>query len=436
MEYNPIHLDIVWVLFATVLVFLMQAGFAMLEAGATRAKNAANIIMKNMMDISIGSLVFWMVGFGFMFGANESGLIGTSNFFLSDIDPATDQGMFDFSFFIFQTVFAATAATIISGAVSERTKFAAYLIYTVAVTAFIYPIFGSWVWGGGWLSELGDNGFMDFAGSTVVHSVGGWAALAGAIVVGPRLGKFVDGKPVAIPGHSITLAALGVFILWFGWFGFNAGSTVSGNDASIAIIAVTTLLAAAAGAVGSMALSYILWKRFDASMTLNGVIGGLVAITAGTANVSPAMAVIIGLIGGFVVVGAVVLLERKMKVDDPVGAIAVHGFAGAWGTIAVGLFASASYGGVDGLFFGGGAGQLGVQVVGVLAAFAFVFPTSFIVFKAIDMTIGMRASDEDQIRGLDISEHEAAGYPDFAPALPVSRTAVPSGAAIDETTES
>mgnify|MGYP004000045791 CR=1 FL=1 len=443
MEYNPIYLDIVWVLFATVLVFLMQAGFAMLEAGATRAKNAANIIMKNVMDISIGSLVFWMIGFGFMFGANESGLIGTSNFFLSDIDPSTDTGMFDFSFFIFQTVFAATAATIISGAVSERTKFAAYLIYTVAVTAFIYPIFGSWVWGGGWLSELGDNGFMDFAGSTVVHSVGGWAALAGAIVVGPRLGKFIDGKPVAIPGHSITLAALGVFILWFGWFGFNAGSTVSGNDASIAIIAVTTLLAAAAGSVGSMALSYILWKRFDASMTLNGVIGGLVAITAGTANVSPAMAVIIGLIGGFVVVAAVVLLERKLKVDDPVGAIAVHGFAGAWGTIAVGLFASASYGGVDGLVFGGGAGQLIVQITGVVAAFAFVFPTSFIVFKAIDMTIGMRASDEDQIRGLDISEHEAAGYPDFAPSIPLSSTstvvpsgaAVPAGAAIDEIPE-
>jgi Amt family ammonium transporter len=439
MEYNPIHLDIVWVLFATVLVFLMQAGFAMLEAGATRAKNAANIIMKNMMDISIGSLVFWMVGFGFMFGANESGWIGTSNFFLSDIDPATDQGMFDFSFFIFQTVFAATAATIISGAVSERTKFAAYLIYTVAVTAFIYPVFGSWVWGGGWLSQLGDNGFMDFAGSTVVHSVGGWAALAGAIVVGPRLGKFTAaGKPVAIPGHSITLAALGVFILWFGWFGFNAGSTVSGSDTSIAIIAVTTLLAAAAGAIGSMSLSYLLWKRFDASMTLNGVIGGLVAITAGTANMSPAMAVLTGLIGGFVVVGAVIMLERKMKVDDPVGAIAVHGFAGAWGTIAVGLFASATYGGVDGLFFGGGAGQLGVQVVGVLAAFAFVFPTSFVVFMAIDMTLGMRASDEDQIRGLDISEHEAAGYPDFAPALPLasSTAAVPSGAAVDEPIES
>ncbi len=320
MEYNPIHLDIVWVLFATALVFLMQAGFAMLEAGATRAKNAANIIMKNVMDISIWSLVFWMVGFGFMFGANKSGWIGTNNFFLSEIDPSTDEGMFDFAFFIFQTVFAATAATIISGAVAERTKFIAYLMYTVAVTAFIYPVFGSWVWGGGWLSGLGENGFIDFAGSTVVHSVGGWAALAGAIVVGPRLGKFAaDKSPLAIPGHSITLAALGVFVLWFGWFGFNAGSTVSGNDASIAIIMVTTNLAAAAGALGALSLSYLLWKRFDASMTLNGVIGGLFAITAGTANMSPGMAALTGLIGGMVVVGAVLLLERGNEGRRPGG---------------------------------------------------------------------------------------------------------------------
>ena len=445
MEYNPIHLDIVWVLFATALVFLMQAGFAMLEAGATRAKNAANIIMKNVMDISIWSLVFWMGGFGFMFGANKSGWIGTNNFFLSEIDPSTDEGMFDFAFFIFQTVFAATAATIISGAVAERTKFIAYLMYTVAVTAFIYPVLGSRVWGGGWLSGHGENGFIDFAGSTVVHSVGGWAALAGAIGVGPSLGKFTaDKSHLAIPGHSITLAALGVFVLWFGWFGFNAGSTVSGNDASIAIIMVTTNLAAAAGALGALSLSYLLWKRFDASMTLNGVIGGLFAITAGTANMSPGMAALTGLIGGMVVVGAVLLLERVMKVDDPVGAIAAHGFAGAWGTVAVGLFASSAYGGVDGLFFGGGLAQLGVQITGVAAAFLFVFPTSFIVFKLIDMTIGMRASDEDQIRGLDISEHEAAGYPDFAPALPAagksatptvaqgSPVVVPSGAAVDE----
>ncbi len=414
MEFNPISLDIVWVLMATVLVFFMQAGFAMLEAGATRAKNAANIVMKNLMDMSVGSLVFWAIGFGFMFGANESGWIGTDNFFLSEISPDTDQGFFDFSFFIFQTVFAATAATIISGAVSERTKFGAYLLYTIAVTGFIYPIFGSWVWGGGWLNDVGD-GFIDFAGSTVVHSVGAWAALAGAIVVGPRLGKYVNGKPRAIPGHSVTLVALGVFILWFGWFGFNAGSTVSGNDVSIAIIAVTTNLAAAAGAVGAMLTGYILWRNYDASLSLNGVIGGLVAITAGTANVSPFSAIIMGFIGGAIVVGGIMLLERVLKIDDPVGAIAAHGFAGAWGTLAVGLFAESAYGGVDGLFFGGGAGQLGTQFVGVIAAFAFVFPTSFLVFKAIDMTVGMRASDEDQIRGLDISEHAAAGYPDFAP---------------------
>ena len=329
MEYNPIYLDIVWVLFATALVFLMQAGFAMLEAGVTRAKNAANIIMKNVMDIFIGSLVFWLVGFGLMFGTNKTGWFGTDNFLLSGIDPSTDEGMFDFAFFIFQTVFAATAATIISGAVAERTKFIACLMYTIAVTAFIYPVFGSWVWSGGRLSEFGDNGFIDFAGSTVVRSVGGWAALTGAIIVGTRLGKFAaDKSPIAIPGHSITLAALGVFVLWFGWFGFNAGSTVSGNDVSIAVIMVTTNLGCRSR-VGALALSHYLWRRFDASMTLNGVIGGLVSITPGPANMSPGMAVVTGFIGGFVVVGTVFLLERVMKVDDPVGAIAAHGFAGA-----------------------------------------------------------------------------------------------------------
>jgi len=438
MEFNPISLDIVWVLMATVLVFLMQAGFAMVEAGATRAKNAANIVMKNLMDASVGSLIFWAVGFGLMFGANSSGWIGTNNFFLSEFDPGTPEGMFDFAFFIFQTVFAATAATIISGAVAERTKFGSYLLYSVAITGIVYPVFGSWVWGGGWLSTFGD-GFIDFAGSTVVHSVGGWAALAGAIVVGPRLGKFTSsGKPRAIPGHSVTLVALGVFILWFGWFGFNAGSTVSGNDVSIAIIAVTTNLAAAAGGVGAMVLGYVLWKHYDASLALNGVIGGLVAITAGTANVSPLSAVIIGLVGGVVVVGGVLLLERVLKIDDPVGAVSVHGFAGAWGTLAVGLFAESAFGGTDGLFFGGGMGQLGTQFVGVIAAFAFVFPVSFIIFKVIEMTVGLRASDEDQIRGLDISEHAAAGYPDFAPSVsageqmtvsPPASTSVPMGGA-------
>ena len=413
MEFNPVALDIVWTLFATVLVFLMQAGFALLEAGATRAKNSINIIMKNVMDMSLGSLAFWLVGFGLMFGTNSSGWIGTDNFLLSNIDPASETGYFDFAFFIFQTVFAATAATIISGAVAERTKFTAYLIYAVAVTGFIYPIFGSWVWGGGWLNDVGP-GFIDFAGSTVVHSVGGWAALAGAIVVGPRIGKYAkDNTPIRLPGHSVVLMALGVFVLWFGWFGFNAGSTVSGNDGSIAVIFITTNLAAAAGAVGAMALSFAIWKRFDVFMTLNGVIAGLVAITAGCANMGPGMALIVGLIGGFVVVGSATLLESVLKIDDPVGAIAAHGFTGAWGTLAVGLFAQEEYGGVNGLFFGGGAGQLGAQFVGVAAAFLFVFTASFTVFKLIDLIIGMRVTADEEKTGLDVTEHSASGYPDF-----------------------
>lgn len=418
---NPLALDIMWTLLAAVLVFLMQAGFAMLEAGFTRAKNAANIIMKNLMDFSMGSLVFWMVGFGLMFGTNDTGWFGTDSFFYA-ADPSTGEGLFGMAFFMFQTVFAATAATIVSGAVAERTKFGAYLVYTVFITAVIYPIFGSWVWGGGWLTELG---FIDFAGSTVVHSVGGWAALAGAIVVGPRLGRFLaDGTPNAIPGHSITLAGLGVFLLWFGWFGFNAGSTVSGNNMSIAVIAVTTNLAAAAGAFTALVVGYLKSNRrhFEPSMALNGAIAGLVAITAGTANVSPLSATVIGAVGGVIAVFGPILLER-LKLDDPVGVVAVHGFAGAWGTLAVGLFAEAIYGNasgmgpLNGLLFGGGLELFGFQVVGVLAAFAWVFPTSFAVFWVLNKTLGMRASDADQLHGLDISEHASAGYPDFAPAL-------------------
>jgi len=413
MEFNPVALDIMWMLLAAFLVFLMQPGFAMLEAGMTRAKNAGNIVMKNLMDFSVGTIAFAVVGFGFMFGTNGSGWLGTDGFFLSTIGPDSEEGLGNTAFWMFQVVFAATAATIVSGAVAERTKFGAYIIFSIIITAFIYPIFGSWVWGGGWLNDVGD-GFVDFAGSTVVHSVGGWAALAGAIVVGPRLGKFTAaGKPIAIPGHSITLAALGVFLLWFGWFGFNAGSTLSGNDLTIATIAVTTNLAAAAGVIGAMSISYVLFKRFDVSMAINGAIAGLVAITAGTANVGPMMAIIIGLIGGIIVVFSVLALERIFKIDDPVGAISAHGVVGAWGTLAVGLFASAEYGGIDGLFFGGGIDQLWVQAVGVLAAFAWTFPTAFIAFKLIDKIIGMRASDEDQLRGLDLSEHGAEGYPEF-----------------------
>ncbi|MCH8816283.1 MAG: ammonium transporter [Chloroflexi bacterium] len=417
MEFNPVALDIIWMLLAAFLVFLMQPGFAMLEAGMTRAKNAGNIVMKNLMDFSVGTLAFAVVGFGFMFGTNDSGWFGTDGFFLSSVNPDSEEGLVNTAFWMFQVVFAATAATIVSGAIAERTKFGAYIVFSIVITALIYPIYGSWVWGGGWLNNVGD-GFIDFAGSTVVHSVGGWAALAGAIVVGPRLGKFTSkGKPVAIPGHSITLAALGVFLLWFGWFGFNAGSTLSGNDLTIATIAVTTNISAAAGVVGAMTISYVLFKRFDVTMAINGAIAGLVAITAGTANVSPGMAMIIGLIGGILVVFSVLALERIFKIDDPVGVISAHGVVGAWGTLAVGLFASAQYGGVDGLFFGGGIGQLWVQAVGVLAAFAWTFPVAFIAFKVIDKVIGMRASDEEQLRGLDLTEHGAEGYPEFTGGL-------------------
>ena len=409
-ESNAANIDLLWMLICAVLVFMMQAGFMCLESGIIRNKNNINVALKNVSDFGISIVCYWMIGYGFMFGASKSGFIGLDDF-LFDPTGALESGP-AMTFFIFQSMFCATAASIISGAVAERTKFTAYLIYAIAVTGFIYPIFGSWVWGGGWLNDVGP-GFVDFAGSTVVHSVGGWAALAGAIVVGPRLGKYIDGKPQRLPGHSVVLMALGVFILWFGWFGFNAGSTVSGNDGSIAVIFITTNLAAAAGAVGAMVLSYAIWKRFDVYMTLNGVIAGLVAITAGCANMGPGMALLTGLIGGFVVVGSAVLLESVLKIDDPVGAIAAHGFTGAWGTLAVGLFAQEEFGGINGLLFGGGAGQLGAQFVGVLAAFIFVFGTSFIVFKLIDLTIGMRASDEEQEIGLDVTEHSASGYPDF-----------------------
>ncbi|MFW6269562.1 MAG: ammonium transporter, partial [Bacillota bacterium] len=297
-ESNAIAIDTIWVLLGTVLVFFMQAGFTMVEAGFTRAKNAGNIIMKNLLDFAAGSLIYWAIGFAFMFGAGNQ-FIGTNGFFLQDAFSNLGLDIPVAAFFIFQTVFAATAATIVSGAMAERTNFAGYLAYSVVITGFIYPVVGHWIWGGGWLGSLG---FIDFAGSTVVHSVGGWAALAGAIVLGPRIGKYnQDGSPNALPGHNLLMAALGVFILWFGWFGFNAGSTIAGTDLSIADIAVTTNLAAAAGAVMAMITSWIKYGKADVSMTLNGALAGLVGITAGTANVSSAGAVIIGSIAGIIV---------------------------------------------------------------------------------------------------------------------------------------
>lgn len=400
------NINIVWTCIAAFLVFFMQPGFAMVECGFTRAKNAVNILMKNLMDFSIGSVAFFLVGFGLMFG-KTNGLFGTTLFGLGGVEGVSN---WNWTFLIFQTVFAATAATIVSGAMAERTKFMGYLVYSFFITLFIYPIFGSWAWGGlldggGWLEKLG---FLDFAGSTVVHSVGGWLALAGAIVLGPRIGKYrPDGKSNAIMGHNIPLAALGVFILWFGWFGFNPGSTTTG-DGSIGYIAVTTNLSAATGAIVAMIVSWVIMKKPDASMTLNGALAGLVSITAPCDGVSPAASILIGAVGGALVVLSVMFIDRVLKVDDPVGAVSVHGVCGLWGTLSCGLFNTDS-----GLFYGGGLKQLGVQALGAGAAFAWAFGLGLILFFGIKATIGLRVSAEEELKGLDIGEHGMEAYSGF-----------------------
>ena len=397
------NLNYVWTLVAAALVFFMQAGFAMVESGFTRAKSAVNIMMKNLLDFSMGSLAFWAIGFGLMFGATKTGWFGTTDFFLSGW-TGPDGDPWVLAFWMFQCVFAATAATIVSGAVAERTKFTGYLLYSIVVCAFIYPIFGSWAWGSllngnGWLEG---KGFIDFAGSTVVHSIGGWCALAGAIVLGPRKGKYgPKGEVKAIPGHNIPMAAIGVFILWLGWFGFNPGSTTTG-DTSIAMIFVNTNLAAAAGVIGAMLVSWVLFKKPDVGMSLNGALAGLVGITAGCANVSPTSSVLIGLIAGIIVVLSVLALDR-LHIDDPVGAVSVHGVCGAWGTLAAGLF---NMGGTTGAI-------ITTQLIGIIAAFIWAFGTAFILFKVISMTIGLRISEEEELIGVDISEHAAHAYNDF-----------------------
>ena len=414
---NEVAINTIWTLIAAFLVFFMQPGFAMVETGFTRAKNAANILMKNLLDFSIGSIAFWLIGFGIMFGIDKFGFLGFSGFFLNGTNPLTSEGLWNFAFWIFQAVFAATAATIVSGALAERTKFVSYLIYSFFICAFIYPVVGHWIWGGGWLSS---KGIIDFAGSTVVHSVGGWTGLAGAIILGPRLGKYnEDGSSNAIPGHNLPLAALGVFILWFGWFGFNPGSTTSGTNLSIAIIAVTTNLAAAAGVITAMITSWIRFGKPDTGMSLNGALAGLVAITAPCASVSPLSAIIIGLIAGVIVVLSVEFIDKVLYIDDPVGAISVHGVCGAWGTLSVGLFAQASYGSasgvgaINGLFFGGGFNQLFVQLTGIVVVFLWVFISGSTLFYLIKKLIGLRASDEEQLKGLDLSEHGNESYAGF-----------------------
>jgi len=402
--------DTMWVLIAAALVFFMQAGFAMLETGFTRAKNAANIIMKNLMDFSIGSIAFWVIGFGLMFGTSLGGWIGIPDFFV--------QGNYDSSFptaafFIFQTVFCATAATIVSGAMAERTKFSSYCIYSLAISAVIYPVSGHWIWGGGWLSQLG---FHDFAGSTAVHMAGGVAALIGAYLLGPRIGKYDSkGEAQAIPGHNLIIGALGVFILWFGWFGFNGGSTVSatGDDTLVAMskIFVNTNLAAATAACGTMLITWMRYKKPDVSMTLNGALAGLVAITAGCDAVSPVGAFAIGLIASVVVVYGIEWIDTKLKIDDPVGAIGVHGFCGAAGTILTGVFA------LDGgLLYGGGLHMTAIQLLGVASVAAWVGITMTVVFQAIKHTIGLRVTMEEEMMGLDVHEHDiASSYADFMP---------------------
>ncbi len=401
------NLDNVFVLLSAVLVIFMQAGFALVEAGLTRAKSVANIMMKNLMDFCAGALAFFAVGYAIAFGEGND-LFGSEGWFLGD-------GAFQYGTltvpvtFIFQVAFAATAATIVSGAMAERTRFKSYFLYSIVISGLIYPVVVHWNWGGGWLAQL-STPFHDFAGSTMVHMTGGVAALMGAAILGPRIGRYArDGTPRAIPGHSIPFAVLGTFILLVGWYGFNPGSELAADEA-IGGIAVTTTLAAAAGAITAMTAIWLKSGKPDVAMTANGMLAGLVGITAGTAAVSNIGALVIGSGAGLLVVASVFFFDR-IKIDDPVGAISVHGVCGAFGTICVGLFATAD---TDfwqaGLFYGGGAAQLVTQVIGVVAVAVFVAVTAGLLFLVLKATVGLRVSEEEELEGLDVLEHGAAGY--------------------------
>ena len=411
MEFSAVNT--IWVLLGAALVFFMQAGFAMVETGFTRAKNAGNIIMKNLMDFAIGTPLFWLTGFGIMFGGAGAFIGGFDPLVRGDYSGILPAGVPLPAYLIFQTVFCATAATIVSGAMAERTKFISYCIYSAVISAVVYPVSGHWIWGGGWLARMG---FHDFAGSTAVHMCGGAAALIGARILGPRIGKYTeDGKPNAILGHSLTLGALGVFILWFCWFGFNGCSTVAmDSDAAVysaGNIFVTTNLAAATATVATMIITWLRYRKPDISMTLNGSLAGLVAITAGCDMVSPAGAFFIGLIAAFVVVFGIEFIDKVCKIDDPVGAIGVHGMCGAAGTLLTGVFA------VDGgLAYGGGFSFLGIQLLGVVSVILWVSVTMIITFCVLKHTIGLRASEEEETKGLDVTEHNlASSYADFMP---------------------
>lgn len=413
---NDLSLGIntVWMLLAAMLVFFMQPGFALVEAGFTRTKNTANILMKNFCDFSFGSLIYWAIGFGIMFGAGS--FTGMPNFFNIDF---YDSGLPNAGFLIFQTVFCATAATIVSGAMAERTKFSMYICYSVLICAIIYPVSGHWTWGGGWLMNGEDGSFImntfgttfhDFAGSTIVHSVGGWVALVGAAIIGPRIGKYgKDKKSKAIPGHNLTVAALGVFILWFGWFGFNPGSQLAAsgeeNRTAISHVFLTTNLAACAGGFSALITAWLKYKKPSLSLSLNGVLAGLVGITAGCDAVSPVGAIIVGLVCGTAMVFSVEFIDRVLKIDDPVGASSVHGVCGFIGTVMTGLLATDG-----GLFYGYGAGFTLAQLTGAVTVGLWALVAGYVIFKLVDVVFGLRVSKRVEEEGLDIYEHGETAY--------------------------
>jgi ammonium transporter, Amt family len=395
-EELKLSIDLVWVMLGAFLVFFMHTGFAMVESGFTRAKNSINILMKNFLTISLGGIIYFLAGYAFMFGDTVSGFIGFSGFALNGVE--------DIAFFVFQAMFAATCATIISGAIAERTNIMAYIGIIIIMTLFIYPVVGHWIWqGDGWLTALG---FTDFAGSTVVHLTGAVAAFVAAAMIGPRIGKYTGKTVNVIPGHSIPLGALGVFILWLGWFGFNGASTLAADPAAVPGVIANTFLAASAGVVGTALYTKVRFGYMDGSLTLNGALAGLVAITAGAANLSMVGALIAGFVASFVLVEGVRLIEHKFRVDDPVGAVTVHGVVGIWGTLAVGLLDTAG----GGLFYGGGAELLGVQAIGIAAVIAWTAATTAIGLTLIKLIVPLRVPAEEEIQGLDIIEHGSSAY--------------------------
>ncbi|WP_188456193.1 ammonium transporter [Virgibacillus oceani] len=394
-ESLELSVNLVWVMLGAFLVFFMHAGFAMVESGFTRAKNSLNILMKNFITISVSSLLFFIVGYGLMFGTSVGSLVGSDGFLLSDVD--------DISFFVFQAMFVATCATIMSGAVAERMKLSSYILIVVAMTAVVYPVVGHWIWqGDGWLTSIG---FSDFAGSTVVHLTGAVGALTVVLFLGPRIGKYHGKKVNVIPGHNIPIGALGVFILWLGWFGFNGGSTLAADPSLVPMVIGTTLLSTSAALVSSALYTKIRFKRVDASLTLNGVLAGLVGITAGCAEISLGGSILVGLVSGVLLVEGIRFLDTKLRIDDPVGAITVHGICGIWGTLAVGLFSTS-----NGLFFGGGFSQLFVQMIGIVAVIVWTMVTVWAFTFVLTRFSSIRVSEEEEIAGLDFAEHGSNAY--------------------------